>query len=64
VLLEQHGQQHDLEGQQVGGVCSGGQVVARAGQQFVEDLLVLAAQRTAKARQRLLLLKEGLGDGW
>ncbi len=38
-------------------------MVARGGQQFVQHLLVLAAQRAAEARQRLLFLKEGLGDG-
>jgi hypothetical protein len=63
VLLDEHGQEHDLERQEVGGVGGGGQMAARSGQEVVEGDLILAAQGAAEAGERLLLGEKGLGDG-
>jgi len=63
VLLDEHRQQHDLEGQQVRGIGGGGQMMARGGEQVVEGALVGAPQGAAEAGERLLLVQEGVGDG-
>jgi hypothetical protein len=63
VLLDEHGQEHDLEGQEMGGVGGRGQVAAGGGQEVVEGDLVFAAQGAAEADERFLLGQEGLGDG-
>jgi hypothetical protein len=60
VLLQQHGQQGNLERQGVRSVGNGGRVPAGGGEQFVQHQLVAAAQGAAEAPERLLLLKQVL----
>jgi DNA polymerase II large subunit len=50
VLLDEHGQQHDFERQQVRGVRCGRQMPARGTQQIVKGELILTAQGAAEAR--------------
>jgi hypothetical protein len=63
VLLDEHGQEHDLEGQEVRSIGGGGQMAAGSGQEIIEGDLVFAAQGAPEADERLLLGQEGLGDG-
>ena len=43
MLLDQHRQQHDLEGEQVRGIGGFGQVMAGGGQQVIERALIVQA---------------------
>ena len=63
VLLDEHRQEHDFKGQQMGGVGRRRQVMAGGGQQFIERPLVGLAQGATETGERLLLLQEGVGDG-
>jgi hypothetical protein len=63
VLLQEHGEQEGLEGEGVGGVGGGGQVLVGGGEEVIQGELVAAAQGAAEAAEGLLLEQEGLGDG-
>jgi hypothetical protein len=63
VFFKQHGEEHDFEGQGVGGVAGGGEVLPGVGEQIVERLLVAAAQAAAEVFEVGFFLEEGLGEG-
>jgi hypothetical protein len=62
VFLHQHGQQHDLKWEEMGGVGGGRQMMPSGSEEIVQSALVLSAKCATESSERGLLLQEGLGN--